>query len=322
LLSGVKLPSEKLPEEFAPTGPKLSKFPIQPAPPLQPRLFPDEARFALRLAVLAGGAELAAWAWLAHLDRRSVVALAALRLLRPLWAWLGMRVPRPAVALALLGGALLADARGVGAVAGLAALGDLCASCIGDSVTVERRAAAYAWLDMGQALGAVLGLAIAAVLPQFVPHAAAAALIVAAVGVRDLRDRGTPRSAWPGRAYLSALLAPLAWQLCGFAFLVGFAGARLSPGWIGALALIAGMALAARLEPRMPNAILFSRLAAVMALVAWALGFAPLASFSLGAMFAAIPAAVARGAGEMERPLVSSLAWSALFAGAALAAVI
>jgi hypothetical protein len=114
----------------------------------------------------------------------------------------------------------------------------------------------------------------------------------------------------------------MAWQLCGFAFLVGFAGARPAPGWIGALALFAGMVLAARLEPRMPNAILFPRLAAVMALVAWALGFAPLACFALGAMFAAIPAAVARGAGEMERPLVSSLAWSALFAGAALAAVI
>jgi hypothetical protein len=42
----------------------------------------------------------------------------------------------------------------------------------------------------------------------------------------------------------------------------------------------------------------------------------------MGAIFAAIPAAVARGAGELERPLVSSLAWSALIAGAALAAVI
>src|SRR5260370_39035908 len=132
---------------------------------------------------MAGGAELAAWAWLALLDRRCVVGLVALRLLRPLWAWSGMRVSRPAVALALLGAALLADARGVGAAVGLAALGDLCASCIGDSVTVERRAAAYAWLDMGQALGAVLGLAIAAVLPRFVAHAAAAAVILAAVGV-------------------------------------------------------------------------------------------------------------------------------------------
>ena len=35
----------------------------------------------------------------------------------------------------------------------LPAVADLCASAIGDSVTVERRAAAYAWLDMGQALG-------------------------------------------------------------------------------------------------------------------------------------------------------------------------
>src|SRR5437868_15101049 len=52
----------KLPEEFAPRGPKLSRFPIQPAPPIRPRLFPDELRFAVRLAVLAGAGELAAWA--------------------------------------------------------------------------------------------------------------------------------------------------------------------------------------------------------------------------------------------------------------------
>jgi hypothetical protein len=39
-------------------------------------------------------------------------------------------------------------------------------------------------------------------------------------------------------------------------------------------------------------------------------------------MFSAVPATVARGAGEMERPLASSLAWMALTAGAALGAVI
>ncbi|TMA28123.1 MAG: hypothetical protein E6J78_07485, partial [Deltaproteobacteria bacterium] len=55
---------EKLPEEFAPTGPKLSKLPVRPPPPLRPALFSDEARFALRLALLAGGTELAAWAWI------------------------------------------------------------------------------------------------------------------------------------------------------------------------------------------------------------------------------------------------------------------
>ena len=44
----------------------------------------------------------------------------------------------------------------------------------------------------------------------------------------------------------------------------------------------------------------------------------PLGLLAMGIMFAAIPAAVARGAGEMERPVVSSLAWSALIAGAAI----
>src|SRR5205085_1695881 len=43
---------------------------------------------------------------------------------------------------------------------GLPALADLCATHIGDSVTVERRAAAYAWLDMAQGIGALLGVAL------------------------------------------------------------------------------------------------------------------------------------------------------------------
>jgi len=81
-----------LPEEFAPKGPKLSKFPIRP------RLFPDEARFALRLALLAGGAECAAWVLLAAGGaHRAIIALAALRLLKPLWAKLGTRLPRAAI---------------------------------------------------------------------------------------------------------------------------------------------------------------------------------------------------------------------------------
>ena len=135
----------KLPEEFAPTGPRLSRFPIRPAAPVRPRLFPDEARFALRLALLAAATECAAWAWLASpgTPRRWLLALAAVRLLKPGWAWIGTRVPRPAVALVLvlagLGGAahhLLAPAAGglfsrLSLVAiGLPALGDLCASCV------------------------------------------------------------------------------------------------------------------------------------------------------------------------------------------------
>ena len=51
----------KLPEQFAPEGPKLSRFRIVPPPPLRPRLLPDEAKFAFRLSVLSGCAEFAAW---------------------------------------------------------------------------------------------------------------------------------------------------------------------------------------------------------------------------------------------------------------------
>ncbi|HWE24004.1 MAG TPA: hypothetical protein VG496_08695, partial [Myxococcales bacterium] len=40
--------------------------------------------------------------------------------------------------------------------------------------------------------------------------------------------------------------------------------------------------------------------------------------FVLGGFCSAIPAAVARGAGEMERPLASSLGFSALALGAGL----
>src|SRR5438105_14159677 len=56
----------ELPEQFAPTGAKPSHFRVVPSPPLRPTLLPDEARFALRLSVLSGCAEFAAWAWFAH----------------------------------------------------------------------------------------------------------------------------------------------------------------------------------------------------------------------------------------------------------------
>jgi hypothetical protein len=42
----------------------------------------------------------------------------------------------------------------------------------------------------------------------------------------------------------------------------------------------------------------------------------------MGTLLAAVPASVARGAGEMDRPLASSLAWSALALGAAVGAVL
>jgi len=110
----------RLPEEFAPTGSKPSRFRIAPQPPLRPRLFPDEAKFALRLSLLAGSAEFAAWAWFAHAGGRgAVLGWAALRLLKPAWSFLGTRVPRPAVAFALLLGTAApgAEPRRVGTVA-------------------------------------------------------------------------------------------------------------------------------------------------------------------------------------------------------------
>src|SRR4051812_1735626 len=209
---------DKLPEEFAPTGPKLSRFPIQPAPPIRPHLFADEARFALRLAVLAGATEFAAWAWLAgSRSYRVIFALAALRLLKPVWAKIGTWLPRPLLALALLLAAaisiVVAPGSSLAMVAvGLPAVSDLCATCIGDSVTVERRSPAFAWLDIGSGLGAMIGLASAFLThrPDWSPSmpltiATLGALLAASIGVRDLHDRGTPRSSWPPSAYLLAL---------------------------------------------------------------------------------------------------------------------
>src|SRR5207249_1217511 len=80
---------------------------------------------------------------------------------------------------------------------------------------------------------------------------------------------------------------------------------------------ILGMVAAARMEPWMPNAMALPRIAALVAVAGRIAGWPPLALLGAGAMFAAIPAAVVRGAGEMERPVASSLAWSALIAGAA-----
>jgi hypothetical protein len=328
-----KLPSEdKLPEEFAPSGPKLTRFPIQPAPPLRPRLFPDEARFALRLATVAFSAELVAWLWLAALrDSHALAALAAVRLLKPLWAWLGSRLPRPLVAgllaaAALAGGlfALKSGLAGAAAVAfSLPALADLCASCMADSITVERRAAAYAWLDMGQGLGGALGFCIGAAFGNIAWLLAAPLTLMTVVGLRDLRDRGTPRSSWPLSAYLDAARSSLGTRLavcalcCGLMVGPGVAATVPHFFWLP----LAGMVVASRLERMLPNAIWLPQLATLCAVAASF--FAPgLIGFGVGAMFAAIPASVARGAGEMERPLVSSVAWSALTVGVALGAVL
>jgi hypothetical protein len=84
------------------------------------------------------------------------------------------------------------------------------------------------------------------------------------------------------------------------------------------------MAAAARAEGAARNALIVPRALAVFGAVALALRhFAPPAAvglglFALGGLCAALPAAVARAAGEMERPLASSLAWSALALGAGI----
>lgn len=335
---------DELPEEFAPTGPKLSRFPIQPAPPVLPRLFADEGRFATRLAVLAGATELAAWAWLLRSHGAVALGIGALRCARPLWGFLGTRAPRPAVAFGLLAVALLAQGASIITIGGFAAaaalaaalpaLGDLASTCVADSVTVERRAAAYARLDMGQALGCALGVALAAAAPAFVALGAAAALLLAGLCVADLHDRGTPRSSWPAAAYRDALRAPLLRQLTALSLpggaLAAAAAGGLGPGAPGpaplllrALLPLAGMFLVARAEPFLRNAVLLPR--AVAALAACALLLAPFTGAAalaglllLGALAAALPASIARGAGEMERPLGSGLVFAALALGAAL----
>jgi len=333
------VPGEKLPEELAPTGPKLSRFRIQPAPPVRPRLFADEARFAGRLALLAGGAELAAWIWFARLLAHrgpawAALAFAALRIVRPLWAWLATRVRRGAVAFALLavslllqGFAAMSFADGIGLVAAsLPALGDLCAAAMADAVTVDRRAAAYSWLDMGQGLGCAIGLAAGVAEPRLAPLVATAALLLGSLAVPDLRDRGTPRSTWPVSMRVRVLKTPLGAQLALLAVAGGACAAaasvRSSWGLWAALPPVAGMVAAARAEGAARNALIVPRALAFVAAVALGLRqFAPPAAvglglFAFGGLCAALPGAVARAGGEMERPMASSLAWSALALGA------
>jgi hypothetical protein len=84
------------------------------------------------------------------------------------------------------------------------------------------------------------------------------------------------------------------------------------------------MATAARVESATPNALVVPRALFVLGGAALALHFvAPPAAagiglFVLGGFCSAAPGAVARGAGEMDRPVASSWAWSALALGAGL----
>jgi hypothetical protein len=332
------VPSDELPEEFAPRGQKLSRFPIRPAPPIRPHLFRDEARFAGRLALLAGGSELAAWIWFARLlaHRGSPwagLAFVGLRLLRPFWAWAGTRVPRGLVAFTLLAVSLLvqgfaamsfADTLAAMAAA-LPALADLCSSAAADAVTVERRAAAYSWIDMGQGLGCGLGLALGVAAPGLAPLVGTAALLAGSIAVPDLRDRRTPRSTWPLAVRLQVLRTPLAGQLALLTALGGAlaaAAAARSRGWWMIAAPMLGMAAAARAELAARNAVVVPWALAAISCAAFGLRWlAPTAAialglFALGGFCSAVPAAVARGAGEMERPVASSLGFCALSLGA------
>ena len=327
-----------LPEQFDPRSPPASRFRVMPAPPIRPALFPDEARFAKRLSILVGCTELAAWAWFARIGvHGAVLGWAMARLLRPVWAVAGTRLPRP-----VIGGALLFVAA-AGAIAGLftpeafapvvllavalPALADLCASTAADTITVERRSAAYAWLDMAQGLGAAIGFALGSAYGGVAGVAAALALGAGAVGVRELHDRGTPRSTWSADAFLEVLRTPFGSQIVALAFFGAFIAmqplTRELPGWLILVATLAGMAVAARVEPHMPNAVMLPRIVlGIAALGLFGQALQPLRLIAMGAFFAALPASVARGAGEMERPIASSLAWAALALGAAVGVVL
>src|SRR5437763_784758 len=149
----------ELPEQLAPTGPKHPRFRVVPSA-LRPTLLPDEARIALRLSVLTGCAEFAAWAWFAQAgDKGALLGWAALRLLKPIWAWTGTRFPRPTVAFLLLLLALFGGAASVLTVAQLFAVAPVRGAR--RSLHVERRP-----LAPGRGAGGH---------PGFVPAAAAAA---------------------------------------------------------------------------------------------------------------------------------------------------
>jgi hypothetical protein len=329
------VPQPPLPEDLDPKGPAPTRFRIVPPPRRRPELLPDEARFTLRLSVLVGCAELAAWAWFAGAGPRgAVLGWAALRLLKPLWGLLGTRLPRPALAFSLLFVALFGTAASLlsggqlitaGLLAvGLPALGDLCASSAADSITVERRSTAYAWLDMAQGLGGALGVALGVSFAAVAVIVGLAALLAAGFGVPDLRGRGTPRSSWTSDAYVDVLRSPFGSQIVALAFFSAFLAMqplqKHLPGWIAVLLPLLGMGIAARVESQMPNAVMLPRI--VLGVAALGLFLPPVRLLALGALFAALPASVARGAGEMERPLASSLAWSAMTLGAAVGAVL
>ena len=189
---------------------------------------------------------------------------------------------------------------------------------------MERRSAAYAWLDMAQGLGGGAGVALGASFPRVAAVLSVAALLAGSIGVPDLKARGSPRTSWTPAAYEHVLHSPFGAHLVALAFFGGFFAlqqpSRPHSTWMALFFPLAGMVIAARVDPYMRNAVLLPRAAVLVAIAG--LFLPPLRLLALGALFAALPASVARGAGEMERPLASSLAWSAFGLGAAVGAVL
>jgi hypothetical protein len=334
-----------LPEEFAPRSRK-PRFATLPDAPVRPRLLADESRFAIRLSLLAGAAELCAFAAFARLCTHRAFAFAvvwaALRVARPLWAFLGTVVPRGAVAFVLVAASLAVQGAAVlslrpdegllAAAAALPALGDLCATCLGDAIPLDRRSAGYSYLDIGQAMGAALGLAAGAAEPRLAPVVAAVALLFGSIAIPDLRGRPGPRATFPLGLRVAAARTPFGAQGSVLAFAIGGLGAAALvemtlPRWAAIAAPLAGMWIAARVDPLTSNAVVLPRALLVLAglcAIARATGEWPSSAavaglLALGAAASALPASVARGSGEMERPIVSSLVWSAFSLGAGLA---
>src|SRR5204862_4067385 len=114
--------------------------------------------------------------------------------------------------------------------------------------------------------------------------------------------------------------SPFGAQICALTFFAAFFAlqqpSRPYGTWTALLLPLLGMAAAARADPHLKNAVVLPRAVLALAVLGWVLP--PLRLLAAGALFAAIPASVARGAGELERPIASSLAWSALAAGAAV----
>ena len=334
-----------LPEEFAPRSRK-PRFATLPGEPVRPRLLRTESRFALRLSLLASAAELCAFVAFARLCTHRAFAAAvvwtALRAARPLWALCGTVVPRGAVAfvlvaasLAVQGAALLSlrpDEALLAAAAALPALGDLCVTRLEEAIPVDRRAAGFSYLDIGQGLGVAVGLAAGAAEPRLSPVFAVVALLFGSIAIPDLRSPPGPRPTFFLGLRAAAARTPFGAQGSILAFAVGGLGTAALveaplPRWAAIAAPLAGMWLAGRIDPRTKNAVVLPRALVVLAaLCAFARGIGQWPSaaaagglVALGAAASALPASVARGSGELERPVVSSLVWSAFSLGAGLA---